>query len=279
MPADGLASYPTIGTTSATTSATTPIPRKGRSCWPSSARWRRSRITCGRITCSARATATALYKWGSTNVYLEGDDGQPIYNWTFMDLILDTILRHNCKPFVELGFMPLDLVDSGASTIEARIPQTSAYYQTTAGTARRRTMTEVARPGLQPGATLRRSLRRGRSGNLVLGAVERARHLLLARDDRGVQQALRLHRRRRSRRPVRRRASADRARPTPTSNATPASTWTASWITASTARTTSLARRAPRSISSPSTSRAAVTEPIRCTRSKIHHPSNRSSGT
>jgi len=51
------------------------------------------------------------YKWGSTNVYLEGEDGQPIYNWTFMDLILDTILKHGCKPFVELGFMPLDLAD------------------------------------------------------------------------------------------------------------------------------------------------------------------------
>jgi xylan 1,4-beta-xylosidase len=71
-----------------------------------------------------------VYKWGSTNVYLEGDDGQPIYNWTFMDLILDTILKHRCKPFVELGFMPLDLV---APTLYDRSKDTANFrvYQTT----------------------------------------------------------------------------------------------------------------------------------------------------
>jgi len=52
-----------------------------------------------------------FYKWGSTNCYLEDDDGKPVYNWTFVDLIFDTILKHHCKPFVELGFMPQDLVD------------------------------------------------------------------------------------------------------------------------------------------------------------------------
>jgi len=52
-----------------------------------------------------------FYKWGSTNCYLEDDNGNPIYNWTFVDLIIDTILKHHCKPFVELGFMPQDLVD------------------------------------------------------------------------------------------------------------------------------------------------------------------------
>jgi len=52
-----------------------------------------------------------FYKWGSTNVYLEGEDGQPIYNWRFIDLIFDTILKHGGKPFVELGFMPMHLVD------------------------------------------------------------------------------------------------------------------------------------------------------------------------
>ncbi|MCJ7550710.1 MAG: beta-xylosidase [Anaerolineae bacterium] len=52
------------------------------------------------------------YKWGSTNAYLEDEAGNPIYDWTFVDLILDTILKYNCKPFVELGFMPQDLVDT-----------------------------------------------------------------------------------------------------------------------------------------------------------------------
>ena len=51
------------------------------------------------------------YKWGSTNAYLEDDHGSPIYDWTFVDLVFDTLLKHGCKPFVELGFMPQDLVD------------------------------------------------------------------------------------------------------------------------------------------------------------------------
>lgn len=53
----------------------------------------------------------AFYKWGSTNAYLEDKDGNPIYNWEYVDLILDTILKYDCKPFVEIGFMPMDLVD------------------------------------------------------------------------------------------------------------------------------------------------------------------------
>jgi xylan 1,4-beta-xylosidase len=52
-----------------------------------------------------------FYKWGSTNVYLENDDGNPLYDWTIVDLVFDTILKYRCKPFVELGFMPQDLVD------------------------------------------------------------------------------------------------------------------------------------------------------------------------
>src|SRR5881628_3015543 len=52
-----------------------------------------------------------FYKWGSTNAYLEDDAGNPIYDWTFVDLTLDTILKFGCKPFVELGFMPQDLAD------------------------------------------------------------------------------------------------------------------------------------------------------------------------
>lgn len=52
-----------------------------------------------------------FYKWGSTNVYLEDEAGNPIYDWTFIDLTFDTLLKHNCKPFVELGFMPQHLAD------------------------------------------------------------------------------------------------------------------------------------------------------------------------
>jgi xylan 1,4-beta-xylosidase len=53
-----------------------------------------------------------FYKWGSTNAYLEDEAGQPVYNWTLVDLILDTTLKHGCKPFVEIGFMPQDLADT-----------------------------------------------------------------------------------------------------------------------------------------------------------------------
>jgi hypothetical protein len=36
----------------------------------------------------------------------------PVYNWDIIDLVFDTILKFNCKPFVELGFMPQDLADT-----------------------------------------------------------------------------------------------------------------------------------------------------------------------
>jgi xylan 1,4-beta-xylosidase len=52
-----------------------------------------------------------FYKWGSTNAYLEDDQGRPIYDWTIVDLVFDTILKYRCKPFVEIGFMPQDLAD------------------------------------------------------------------------------------------------------------------------------------------------------------------------
>jgi len=52
-----------------------------------------------------------FYKWGSTNAYLEDADGNPIYNWEIVDLVFDTILRYQARPFVEIGFMPLDLAD------------------------------------------------------------------------------------------------------------------------------------------------------------------------
>ena len=52
-----------------------------------------------------------FYKWGSTNAYLEDDAGRPSYHWEIVDLVLDTILKSGCKPFVELGFMPQHLAD------------------------------------------------------------------------------------------------------------------------------------------------------------------------
>jgi xylan 1,4-beta-xylosidase len=52
-----------------------------------------------------------FYKWGSTNAYLEDDAGNPVYDWTIVDRVFDTILTYHCKPFVEIGFMPQDLAD------------------------------------------------------------------------------------------------------------------------------------------------------------------------
>ncbi len=52
-----------------------------------------------------------FYKWGSTNLYTEDEDGNPIYTFNTVDKILDTQLAAGCKPFFEFGFMPLDLAD------------------------------------------------------------------------------------------------------------------------------------------------------------------------
>jgi len=48
-------------------------------------------------------------KWGSTNAYTEGDDGNPLYNFTIIDRIFDSYLAGNVKPYVQAGFMPLAL--------------------------------------------------------------------------------------------------------------------------------------------------------------------------
>lgn len=45
-------------------------------------------------------------KWGSTNAYTEDAAGNPVYNWTIVDRIIDTYVQAKAKPFVEIGFMP-----------------------------------------------------------------------------------------------------------------------------------------------------------------------------
>ncbi|HEY6477685.1 MAG TPA: beta-xylosidase [Polyangia bacterium] len=49
---------------------------------------------------------TPAMKWGSTNVYTEDADGNPIFDWTLTDGIVDTITGVGAFPFVEIGFMP-----------------------------------------------------------------------------------------------------------------------------------------------------------------------------
>jgi xylan 1,4-beta-xylosidase len=61
------------------------------------------------LLCTGNCHGT--YKWGSTNVYSEDGHGNPVYYWQIIDNILDILLENNCKPFLELGFMPMDLLD------------------------------------------------------------------------------------------------------------------------------------------------------------------------
>ncbi|MBN2001220.1 beta-xylosidase [candidate division KSB1 bacterium] len=49
---------------------------------------------------------TPALKWGSTNVYTEDQNGNPVYDWTIIDRIFDTYIERGMKPLVEIGFMP-----------------------------------------------------------------------------------------------------------------------------------------------------------------------------
>lgn len=46
------------------------------------------------------------HKWGSTNVYTEDASGNPVYSWTLLDGIMDTIQATGNLPLAEIGFMP-----------------------------------------------------------------------------------------------------------------------------------------------------------------------------
>jgi len=45
-------------------------------------------------------------KWGSTNAYTEDAAGHPVYDWSVLDQIIDTILQAKGRPLMEIGFMP-----------------------------------------------------------------------------------------------------------------------------------------------------------------------------
>ncbi|MGA1236333.1 MAG: glycosyl hydrolase [Limisphaerales bacterium] len=59
------------------------------------------------LLCSGNGTPAL--KWGSTGVYREDAEGQPIYDWTILDSIFDTYLEHGVRPYAQIGFMPRDL--------------------------------------------------------------------------------------------------------------------------------------------------------------------------
>lgn len=56
------------------------------------------------LLCSGNGTPAL--KWGSTGVYTENAEGEPIYNWTIMDRIFDTYLAAGVRPYAQIGFMP-----------------------------------------------------------------------------------------------------------------------------------------------------------------------------
>ena len=47
-------------------------------------------------------------------IYSEGAQGQPVYNFSYLDQIYDGLLDRNVRPFVELSFMPRKLASSQA---------------------------------------------------------------------------------------------------------------------------------------------------------------------
>lgn len=49
---------------------------------------------------------TPHLKWGSTNVYTEDAAGNPVYDFTILDKIIDAYHTSNVKPYFQLGFMP-----------------------------------------------------------------------------------------------------------------------------------------------------------------------------
>jgi xylan 1,4-beta-xylosidase len=49
---------------------------------------------------------TPALKWGSTNLYTEDAGGNPIYDYTLIDAIMDATVTSGVLPLVELGFMP-----------------------------------------------------------------------------------------------------------------------------------------------------------------------------
>jgi xylan 1,4-beta-xylosidase len=49
---------------------------------------------------------TAAFKWGSTNVYSEDTQGNPVYDWKTVDRIFDTYVARCVRPYAQIGFMP-----------------------------------------------------------------------------------------------------------------------------------------------------------------------------
>lgn len=49
---------------------------------------------------------TAALKWGSTNIYTEDEAGNPVFDFSIIDAVMDSMVQAGAFPFAELGFMP-----------------------------------------------------------------------------------------------------------------------------------------------------------------------------
>jgi xylan 1,4-beta-xylosidase len=67
--------------------------------------------------------------WGSGNVYHEDAAGNPVYDWTTVDLVFDAYRAVGFKPLVELGFTPQALVPPEASLPFERSPSLYGPYE------------------------------------------------------------------------------------------------------------------------------------------------------
>jgi len=56
----------------------------------------------------------AALKWGSTNVYTEDAAGNPIYSWTLLDGIMDSLTGAGAFPLAEIAFMPQAMTTAAA---------------------------------------------------------------------------------------------------------------------------------------------------------------------
>ncbi len=69
---------------------------------------------------------SASLKWGSTNVYTEDAQGNPVYDWTILDRIFDTYIALRIKPLVEVGFMP-EALSSKPAPYRHNFPQGTIF--------------------------------------------------------------------------------------------------------------------------------------------------------
>lgn len=72
---------------------------------------------------------TPAFKWGSTDIYTETANRQPVYDWRVVDRIFDTYLARGVRPYLQLGFMPEALSTAPAGTPYQHLWRPGFEYQ------------------------------------------------------------------------------------------------------------------------------------------------------